>query len=255
MLAAVLKENISTLQNLCSLYHISSIVRKCLQSKVDYQYSKSHVRDLLFNPYSHLEESSSNPQQADEGEEESKVELKRKLTELSTETLKAFTSSVDTAKLQSAITKAVQLQVEPLTKQCMLFAADIPELQPTVDSYLAANLATTSPLEFVYFLKRCPEEGRSLHIRNYLSALGQYMDLQETAALHLQLHSLFQYPITIALLKQLVEKTNSITYAEFLAVGRLMERLAAEEKGGVGDVLRMVKDRMGEGEAGESGAK
>jgi hypothetical protein len=82
MIGAVLKENISTLQNLCSLYHISSIVQKCLQGKVDYQYSKSHVRDLLFNPYSHLEENSggSNSQEADEGEEEAKVELKRKLT-------------------------------------------------------------------------------------------------------------------------------------------------------------------------------
>jgi hypothetical protein len=81
------------------------------------------------------------------------------------------------------------------------------------------------------------------------------MDLQETAALHLQLHSLFQYPIKLALLKQLVEKTNNISYAEFLAVGRLMERLGSEEKGGVGEVLQMIKARMGEEERGEGGAK
>jgi hypothetical protein len=107
------KLNANNLETLTSLYHISRILPNGLKAKVEYQFTRSNVRDILFNPYSQMEaeaakEQNESPTKSEEEEAgDSQQELKGKLTEMSNEILKLFLSTVDLAKLEQSIIKSI----------------------------------------------------------------------------------------------------------------------------------------------------
>lgn len=62
----LLKHSANNLDTLTSLYHISKVLPSSLKAKVEYQLARSNVREILFNPYSQMEQP---PQQGTPEEE------------------------------------------------------------------------------------------------------------------------------------------------------------------------------------------
>ena len=48
--------SLTKLEDLSILYHIMTIVPKCLEMKVEYQANRRHLKEVLFNPYSAISE-------------------------------------------------------------------------------------------------------------------------------------------------------------------------------------------------------
>lgn len=66
----LVKENAAHLDTLTTLYHIARILPLSLKAKTDYQLARTNVREVLFNPYSQLEQEESKDKEAGEKEEE-----------------------------------------------------------------------------------------------------------------------------------------------------------------------------------------
>ena len=56
LIERLVKENANNLDTLTTLYHITRILPNCLKATIDYHLTRSNARELLFNPYSQLEE-------------------------------------------------------------------------------------------------------------------------------------------------------------------------------------------------------
>lgn len=50
----------------------------------------------------------------------------------------------------------MESDVEPLTKQAILFASDILQLKPIISQYLRENYTKLTPIEFLHLLRKCP---------------------------------------------------------------------------------------------------
>lgn len=63
-------------------------------------------------------------------------QIKKKLTEMSNAIVKMFMSSVDISKLETAIVQSVKADIQPFSKESLIYVCDIPKLKPYVENYL-----------------------------------------------------------------------------------------------------------------------
>lgn len=126
LLRYALKQNATTLSSQCALYHIRTILPNALKAKIEYQATKSNARSILFNPYeASSAEDSEAPHNHTTEPKEYKDDVSEKLTEMAGEIGKLFTDSVEIKRLEAAIVSSARLDLEPLTKESMIYVSDI----------------------------------------------------------------------------------------------------------------------------------
>lgn len=61
----------------------------------------------------------------------------------------------------------MESDVEPLTKQAVLFASDILQLKPIISQYLRDNYTKLTPIEFLHLLRKCASESTHFLLKTY----------------------------------------------------------------------------------------